>query len=79
MAKTRLWSVATTGTRPLADIARDLKQRGFDSVRVLEDLGLLTGHADEDQIEACRAVAGVASIEPEPTFDVGPPGSRMTH
>ena len=79
MAKTRTWSVTTTGTRPLADIARDLKQLGFDPVQVLEELGLLTGHADEDTIEACRAVTGVTSIEPEPTFDVGPPGSRMTY
>ena len=57
--------LATTDTAAVDALGDALAQRGLRIRRKLPALGLVTGTVAADQIEALRALDGVAAVEPE--------------
>ena len=53
----------TVSGRPLADVAKDLAQRGLKIDQQLEPGGIIIGHASKDSLATLRAVAGVMAVE----------------
>ena len=78
MAGRKGWIVTTSGDRPLADVARDLRARGFVVEQELDEIGCITGGASEGTVDRLRAIPGVADVSPDDAIDIGPPGGEMT-
>lgn len=78
MAKNKGWIVTTSGDRPIRDVARDLEDAGFDVGHVLEEVGSITGAANDAALDKVRAVKGVADVSPDVPVDVGLPDSPET-
>ena len=72
------WIVTTSGDRPLSDVAKDLKKHGFKVSNVLDEIGMITGDAEEHVVAKARKVKGVSDVSASGTIDVGPPGSKKT-
>lgn len=72
------WTVATSGDRPLDDVASDLKKSGFNVADVLSEIGCITGDADDDAAEKARGIKGVTDVSATPSVDIGPPDSSET-
>jgi hypothetical protein len=78
MAKSKTWIVTTSGERPVADVAKDLRAKGFSVDQVLDEIGAITGAADDSVVPKLRAVKGVADVSPDTAIDIGPPDSPTT-
>ena len=76
--KTKGWIVTTTGDRPTKDVAKDLKAAGFSVGQVLNEIGCITGEADETAVEKLRSIRGVADVSREGEIDIGPPDAPVT-
>lgn len=76
--KTKGWIVTTTGDRPVKDVAKDLKAAGFSVDKVLDEIGCITGEADENALPKLREVRGVADVSREGEVDIGPPDAPVT-
>jgi hypothetical protein len=74
----KTWIVTTSGERPTKDVAKDLRAKGFSVDQVLDEIGAITGAADESVVPKLRAVKGVSDVSPEGTIDIGPPDSPTT-
>lgn len=78
MTANKTWILTTSGDRPLDDIARDAQQKGFDIGSILEEIGCITGKAEDDTAERLRDIAGVTDVSPDPEIDIGPPDAEET-
>jgi hypothetical protein len=74
----RTWIVTTSGERAAADVAKDLKEKGFAVDQVLDEIGAITGAADESVARKLRTVRGVADVSPDGAIDIGPPDAPTT-
>lgn len=72
------WVVTTSGERPLADVAKDLRKKGFKVDEVLGEIGAITGEAADEVAEKVRSVEGVADVSVNVPIDIGPPDSTDT-
>ena len=78
MSKSKVWVVTTSGDRPPKDVAKDLKARGFSVDQVLDEIGVITGAADDDVVPSLRRIKGVADVSPDTPIDIGPPDAPTT-
>jgi hypothetical protein len=78
MATAKNWVVTTSADRPINDIAKDLKEAGFDVGHVLEEVGSITGAAAEEAVAKLRSIRGVVDVSPDSPIDIGPPDSPET-
>lgn len=78
MTKKRTWIITTGGDRPIQNIAKDLAAAGLEDAQILQEIGSITGSAEDKAVEKLRKVNGVVDVSPESTIDVGPPGSSDT-
>ena len=78
MPKSKGWIVTTSGERPAKDVAKDLKAKGFSVGQVLDEIGAITGEADDAVADKLRAVKGVADVSPDEAIDIGPPDAPTT-
>ncbi len=78
MSKRSTYIVTTSGDRPLGDVAKSLKERGFEVGEVLDEIGCIVGSADADVAEELRKVPGVTDVSPDRPIDIGPPDSPVT-
>jgi len=76
--KSKGWIVTTSGERPAKDVAKDLRAKGFAVDQVLDEIGAITGAADDAIADKLRAVKGVADVSPDSPIDIGPPDSPTT-
>ena len=76
--KAQGWIVTTSGDRPAKDVAKDLKAAGFSVGQILEEIGCITGEADDRTVEKARAIRGVADVSREGEIDIGPPDAPVT-
>ncbi len=67
------WIITTDGDRPVAEIARDLRQAGLATTELLTEIGCILGHAEDSCLDAMRAVRGVIDVAPDIGIDIGPP------
>ena len=78
MAGGRKWVVTTSGDRPFGDVKKALTDAGFAVEQALDQIGVITGTADEDVAERVRAVPGVADVSPDTSINIGPPDAPVT-
>ncbi len=69
------WIVTTNDSRPIAQVATDLRRLGFRVENVMEAIGSITGQASRAVAESARRIAGVTDVEPDAPIDIGPPDS----
>jgi hypothetical protein len=58
-------------------VAAELRGNGMRVDRVLNDIGVISGHAPDDRRDVLRTVTGVESIEDAKTFQLPPPDSPV--
>ena len=78
MAQRRGWIVTTSEERPIHDVEKDLEAAGFSVGRVLEELGSITGSAEEAAVPALRRIRGVIDVSPDREVSIGPPDADET-
>ena len=78
MGTSKTWIVTTSGDRSPKDVAKDLKAKGFTVDQVLDEIGAITGAADEAVVSKLRAIEGVADVSPDEPIDIGPPDAPTT-
>ena len=78
MKEHKNWIVTTSGDRPAKEVAKDLRAAGFSVDQVLDEIGSITGAADDRVAEKVRSIKGVADVSPDTVIDIGPPGSPTT-
>ncbi|HET7437547.1 MAG TPA: hypothetical protein VFN10_22775 [Thermoanaerobaculia bacterium] len=76
--ETKDWVVMTTGKRPLADIAKELRASGFHVEHMLDELHMITGQAIDGVAARVRKVKGVADVSANVGADIGPPDSDVS-
>ncbi|HEU4883783.1 MAG TPA: hypothetical protein VFT45_16105 [Longimicrobium sp.] len=78
MSQRSSWTVTTSGDQPIHDVAKKLKEHGFEVGEVIAEFKSILGSASDDVAEAVKGVAGVADVQRAPKADVGPPGASIT-
>ncbi|SES33440.1 hypothetical protein SAMN04487958_11518 [Vreelandella subterranea] len=78
MPKIALWIITISNDQSINDIATRLSEEGLTVKEILEEIGCITGSADEVTAERLKRVKGVVDIAPDMHIDVGPPGSEET-
>jgi hypothetical protein len=78
MTKHKGWIVTTSGERPAKDVAKELTAKGFAVDQVLDEIGAITGAADDAVAAKVRAIKGVADVSPDDAIDIGPPDAPTT-
>ena len=78
MSKSKTWVITASADTPIEELSRALAKAGLLGIQVLDELGIITGTADENVLPQLRRVPGVIDVSEDPTFDVGPPGSPDT-
>ncbi|KPQ30974.1 hypothetical protein [Halomonas sp. HL-93] len=78
MPKIALWIITISNDQSINDIATRLSEEGLTVKEILEEIGCITGSADEITAERLKRVKGVVDIAPDMQIDVGPPGSEET-
>ncbi len=73
MAKGKKWIITTSGKHSLSDVKKKLTESGFAVDQVLEEIGIITGTASDDDLERLRKVKGVTDVSPDEPVDIGPP------
>jgi hypothetical protein len=67
--------ITTSGKRSIHDVARDLKDAGFEVDQVLDSINVVTGKGDAGKL---RSVADVVDVSGDTPIDIGPPGSSIS-
>ena len=67
--------VTTSGKRSIHDVARDLKDAGFEVDQVLDSINVVTGKGDAGKLRSVQDVVDVSGDNP---VDIGPPGSSVS-
>jgi len=67
--------ITTSGKRSIHDVARDLKDAGFEVDQVLDSINVVTGKGDAGKL---RSVADVVDVSGDTPIDIGPPGSSVS-
>jgi hypothetical protein len=78
MPKIALWIITISDNQSITDIATRLSAEGLTVREVLEEIGCITGVADDATAQRLKSVEGVVDIAPDMQIDVGPPGSEET-
>ncbi|WP_447043876.1 hypothetical protein [Vreelandella sp. H-I2] len=78
MPNIALWVITISGDQSINDIATRLSAEGLTIRDVLEEIGCITGSADDDTAERLKKVNGVVDISPDWQIDIGPPGAEET-
>jgi hypothetical protein len=78
MSNSKKWIVTATDKNVLGDVEKKLIQNGFVVDQVLEEVGCITGSANEDIVNRLRTMPGIADVSPEGEIDIGPPDAPTT-
>ncbi|RUR36507.1 hypothetical protein [Vreelandella populi] len=78
MQKIELWIITISSDQSITDIAARLKAEGLTIRDLLEDIGCITGAADNATAERLKYIEGVVDIAPDMPFGIGQPGSNET-
>jgi len=73
MANKKPWIVTIGGDRSIQDIAGELAKAGHTDIRVLDEVGCITGSAEDEAVSRLRRVRGVMDISPDVPVHIGPP------
>lgn len=78
MAKNKTWIITTSGQRSTKDVAKDLEAKGFTVDQVLDEIGTITGAADDSVVAKLKGIDGVSDVSADSAIDIGPPDSPST-
>ena len=78
MPNIALWIITISDDQSINDIATRLSAEGLTIRDVLEEIGCITGSADDVTAERLKKVNGVVDISPDWQIDIGPPGAEET-
>lgn len=67
--------ITTSGKRSIHEVARDLKDAGFEVEQVLDSINVVTGKGDPGKL---RSVADVVDVSGDNPIDIGPPGAPVS-
>ena len=67
--------ITTSGKRSVHEVARDLKDAGFEVDQVLDSINVVTGKGDAGKLRSVKDVVDVSGDNP---VDIGPPGSSVS-
>ncbi len=70
--------ITTSGNRSVHEVARDLKDAGFDVEDVLDAINVVTGKASDDQKDKLRSVSDVVDVSDDTPVDIGPPDAKIS-
>ncbi|WP_018915924.1 hypothetical protein [Vreelandella zhanjiangensis] len=73
-----LWIITISEDQSINEIASRLSDEGLTIRDVLEEIGCITGSADDVTAERLKKVKGVVDIAPDMQLDIGPPGADRT-
>ena len=69
------WIITTAGKDKLADIQKELKDKGFTVNEVMHEIGIISGTAPDDIADKLRKIAGVTNVSPDGDINIGKPGN----
>ncbi|MFB9867745.1 hypothetical protein [Vreelandella sulfidaeris] len=78
MPKVELWIVTISSEHSINEIAPRLRDEGLTIRDLMEEIGCITGEADNDAVERIRCLEGVIDIAPDTPMGIGPPGANET-
>lgn len=78
MQKIKLWIITISSDQSITDIAARLKAEGMTIRDLLEDIGCITGAADNATAQRLKHIEGVVDIAPDMQIEIGQPGSDET-
>lgn len=78
MSERKKWIVTASDDQALGDVKKRLTEAGFAVEQVLDEIGCITGSADEAVAERLRSVPGVADVSPDTPVNIEPPDSTVT-
>ncbi|CAD5261306.1 MULTISPECIES: hypothetical protein [Halomonadaceae] len=78
MSAVALWLITISSDQPINEMATRLSAEGLNIQEVLEEIGCITGSADDATAERLKHIEGVLDIAPDRQIDLGPPGSEET-
>lgn len=67
--------ITTSGKRSIHDVARDLKDAGFEVDQVLDSINVVTGKGDAGKL---RSVPDVVDVSGDNPVDIGPPDAPVS-
>jgi hypothetical protein len=67
-----LWTVTCEFGSPLAPTVKALRDTGFQVTDVLDEIGIVNGHAPAAMVPRLQALKGVADVSPTLGFSLGP-------
>ena len=77
-AKKQSLVITTSGNRSIKDVARDLKDAGFDVEEVLESINVVTGKGPAGSVDKLRSIQDVVDVSEDHPVDIGPPGAPIS-
>ena len=78
MPTVALWLITISSDQPINEVATRLSEEGLTIKDILEEIGCITGSADDVTAERLKHIQGVVDIAPDIQIDVGPPGTDET-
>ncbi|MGO3057405.1 hypothetical protein ACT3R7_19240 [Halomonas sp. AOP43-A1-21] len=73
-----LWIITISEDQSINEIASRLSDEGLTIRDVLEEIGCITGSADDVTAERLKKIEGVVDIAPDMQLNIGPPGADET-
>lgn len=73
-----LWIITISEDQSINEVASRLSDEGLTIRDVLDEIGCITGTADDVTAERLRKVNGVVDIAPDMQLDIGPPDAHET-
>jgi hypothetical protein len=70
-------SVSDDALERIDEVVAALEEGGMRVEQVLRPVGVITGSADTQRVQALGAVVGVAAVEPQRTVQLPPPDSDV--
>lgn len=78
MSNVKQWLITISDDQTIKEIASRLSAEGLTIKDVLEEVGTITGSADDATADRLKKIKGVVDIAPDMQIDVGPPDSEET-
>ncbi|MGO1689974.1 MAG: hypothetical protein ACTHYL_06800 [Halomonas sp.] len=78
MPNIELWIITISSDQPINEMATRLSEEGLTIKDILEEIGCITGSADNVTVERLKKIQGVVDVAPDIQIDMGPPGSDST-
>lgn len=78
MPTVALWVITISSDQSINEMATRLSAEGLTIKDILEEIGCITGSADDATVERLKHMQGVVGIAPDIQIDLGPPGADET-